>query len=191
MAHPLNTLTEAELQEEFNEIKNDFKADKIPNQASISTHINHKSDLELISIDGRTPDEWDAHLRINIPNEPSTVMCNEALVKTNERLQIAYSYLIKAELTEQNSEWIKKSKYRESVANIVDEHKKKGVKTPAASTVETLAENKTKDSSTVYLASKARTMFWRRHVESLKATANILNNMSWNLRVESTIIKGI
>jgi len=182
--------TEQSLQEDFDTVKGELEGPKPHSVNDVCTHVDHKSDLESTHINGRTPEEWAAYLKVSIPSEPNAVLCNAAISEVNERLQIAYSYLIKAELSELDLDWIKKKEYRSSISSIVSDYKEQGVKAPAVSTIEALAEDEIKGTTATYLAAKARAAFWKRHVDSLKLTANLLERVSWNLHTENTILRG-
>lgn len=136
-------------------------------------------------ISGQPIDHWENKFKISIPTDnlnPST--CKEIGTKLMDLNQEASFYqavaAAKVQLIKRGSE----SQIMGRVAAIVEEYKNDKKRTPAASTIETLAKYENDDLESALSIANVEARFWKDVLDHLATCRKLLENATLNISVE-------
>lgn len=143
---------------------------------------NFKRQMEIC---GKSMDHWQEKFRIKVPTDNLTPgMCMELAMRIMDLSQeVTFFYAVaqaKVQLLKRGAD----SSYKSKFWAIVQEHKAKSGKLPAAATLETMARIDNDEIESAETIANIELKFWQSIIDHLNMCRRLIENASLNISVE-------
>jgi hypothetical protein len=136
-------------------------------------------------ISGKTPDKWKEEFWITVPTDNLTTQtCKELDMKLMELHQQAVFYHAAAQAKQQMIKRGTEAAYNEKFWAIVAEHKEKGLRPPAAATLETMARINNDELESAATLADIEQRFWKSILDHLSTCRKLIENATLNISTE-------
>lgn len=136
-------------------------------------------------ISGQAIDHWQNKFKIKVPTDNLTpAMCMELAMKIMDLSQEATFYHAVAQAKAQMLKRGSDSTYNNKFWAIVQEHKSKGTKMPAAATLDTMARINNDEIESAETIAQIELKFWKDIIDHLNMCRKLIENASLNISVE-------
>lgn len=138
-----------------------------------------------LTISGKGVDFWEDKFKITIPTDNLTpALCKELAMKLMELNQEAVFYHAVAQAKSQFLRRGSEATFNNKFWTIVQEHKQKGGKIPAAATLERLAKCDNEEYDSAQTIADVEMKFWKDILDHLSTCRKLIENASLNVSVE-------
>lgn len=136
-------------------------------------------------ISGQSIDHWQDKFKIKVPTDNLTpALCMELAMKIMDLSQEATFFHAVAQAKQQMLKRGADSNYNNKFWAIVQDHKSKGVKMPAAATLDTMARINNDDIESAETIASIELKFWKDIIDHLNMCRKLIENASLNISVE-------
>lgn len=136
-------------------------------------------------ISGKPIDHWQEKFKIKVPTDNLTpALCMELAMKIMDLSQEATFFHAIAQAKSQMLKRGSDSTYNNKFWAIVQEHKNKGTRIPAATTLETMARINNDEIESAETIANIELKFWKDVIDHLNMCRKLIENASLNISVE-------
>jgi Zn-dependent oligopeptidase len=145
-----------------------------------------------ISISGQPIEHWEKRFKIKVPMDNlSPAMCKQLDMEIMDLNQEAAFYHAISSTRHQSIKRGQDANYIDCYAAIVTDFKNKGMKIPAAATLETMARMNNDGMESAGTLADVETKFWKNILDHLATCRKIIENATINISVELKSLNGV
>lgn len=153
--------------------------------------IFSKNMKNQLLISGKTPDYWKKEFWIKIPTDNMTTQsCKELDMNLMGLNQQAVFYHAAAQAKQQMIKRGTEAAYNDKFWAIVQEHKDKGMRPPAAATLETMARINNDELESASTLADIEQKFWKSILDHLSTCRKLIENATLNISTELKYLAG-
>ena len=137
-----------------------------------------------ITIADKTLSEWREHFHITVPTDLNTITCKELGTQLMNLYQEASFFSSMAEIKLHIAKSATDETVRDAYYRLVEEHKEKYGKVPAAATLESLARSQSSDILNAQVLAEIEKEFWKKIIDQLNYCRKMVENATMNIAIE-------
>lgn len=132
---------------------------------------------------------WKEHFKIEIPTDLNPQQCRDLNIEILRLYQEATFYKLLVDGRSESLKGTNYSSYRQAFTRLVQQYKDSGQRLPSKDTLETLANESTKDITDAIVHTDIELAFWKGIINSLDTCRKILETVSISLSVEAKALQ--
>lgn len=158
-------------------------ADKIlKGRDSLDTLLGHLRGKIMVA--DKPLAEWKERYSLQIPTDLNAITCRAMGTKLMELYQEASFFSAMAEIKLHVARSASEETIRNAYHKLVEEHREKYGKIPAAATLDSLARSESSDIVNAQVLAEIEKDFWKKMIDQLNYSRKIVENATMNIAIE-------